>query len=326
MKTSQIAIVLLITLIACTKKSDVNPNIDPDILLSDLKNVQYGSNIDSGGAMVPLLLDVYFPPNATTDKKYPLFVMIHGGGYLNGDKAGAESICQIMVDSGFVTVTINYRLGWRRNTAPCSGDTASLIRAVYRGLQDGNAALRFLMSKSQNYAIDENWVFVGGASAGSNLVLNLQYLTQQVIQNTNPALIVTMGGVNNSGNNLSNTFTIKGICNMWGGVIDSSIITQSNAIPTISFHGTADNVVPYDHGTYLNCPNYPTLNGSLTVHRQLLRYHKPTIVHLSINGNHGPDEYTAAFLMDNTACFFKKIMEGQAINSKVFTGLQNSCQ
>ena len=321
-----IILAIMFTVLSCSKQKDPSDITNDDIVLKDIKDVTYGYNTDSGGKMTPLLLDIYFPNNATTNNKYPLFVMIHGGGYLGGDKKGAEDVCPIMADSGFIAASINYRLGWDKGTKGCMGDTASLMRAVYRGLQDGNAALRFLMSKAKNFAIDENWVFIGGASAGSNLAFNTTYLTQEIIQKTNPNLILTLGNVNNAGNNATNSFTIKGVCNMWGGITDSTFINEMNAVPTISFHGMKDGVVPYDKGTYLNCPNYPPLYGTMTVHRQLLRFNTPSVVHLSIEGNHGPDEFSTSFLMSNTACFFKKIIQGKSINSMILTGLNSSCK
>ena len=82
--------ILVLTIIGC-KKSDngiLVPPSDPGMPLVNQMNVQYGVAPDTSGNNVNLLLDIYFPPAATTAKKYPLFVMIHGGGYVGGDKNG----------------------------------------------------------------------------------------------------------------------------------------------------------------------------------------------------------------------------------------------
>ncbi len=148
------------------------------------------------------------------------------------------------------------------------------------------------------FAIDPNWIFIGGASAGGNLALNVNFVRQPVATIFNPINIASLGAINNSGNTLTNTFSMKGICNMWGGIVDSTLITPDTAIPTISFHGRKDKTVPYDFGNYAGCPNYATLAGSMTIHRQLQKAAKASIVHISLNGGHGPDEFSGGITHD----------------------------
>ncbi|HMW67358.1 MAG TPA: alpha/beta hydrolase [Chitinophagaceae bacterium] len=319
--------ILVLTIIGC-KKSDngiLVPPSDPGMPLVNQMNVQYGVAPDTSGNNVNLLLDIYFPPAATTAKKYPLFVMIHGGGYVGGDKNGNADECRVMADSGFIAVSINYRLGWRKGAGNCNGDTADLNKAMYRGLQDAHAALRFLVSKKNEYAIDENWIFIGGSSAGGNIALNTAYINPMVAMQAFPGLNTLLGAINTSGNSLTTSFSIKGVCNMWGALKDSSLVSSGNAIPQISFHGMMDNVVPYDFGRFQNCPNYIFMSGSLSLHRQLVRFNKSVITHLSVTGGHGPVEFSVPFMMSNTACFFKKIMKSTTVSPLVITGVVNSC-
>ncbi|MEI2756867.1 MAG: hypothetical protein V9F46_10475 [Chitinophagaceae bacterium] len=65
--------------------------------------------------------------------------------------------------------------------------------------------------------------------------------------------------------------------------------------------------------------------GSLSLHRQLVRFNKSVVTHLSVSGGHGPVEFAVPFMMSNTACFFKKIMKSNAVNPLVITGIVNSC-
>jgi predicted esterase len=329
MKNRIIPFVILSALLAgCSKSNDevISPPAPVGTPLVDKKDIPYGAAPDTAGNTVNLLLDIFYPSGATTANKYPLVVLIHGGGYVGGNKGGMEEMCRILTDSGFVAASINYRLGWRKGTGSCGGDTASLRQAMYRGLQDAHAALRFLVAKKTEYGIDENWIFIGGSSAGGNVALNTTYITQATALQHFPALSSLLGPVHTSGNTYNTSFSIKGLCNMWGGIGDSSFINTSNAVPQISFHGMQDNVVPFDYGRFQNCPNYILICGSLSLHRQLLQYNKPSITHLSPTGGHGPAEYSTAFIMSNTACFFKKIIQQGAISSRVLTGAINSCQ
>ncbi|HCL84523.1 MAG TPA: hypothetical protein DIC22_11145 [Chitinophagaceae bacterium] len=293
--------------------------------LSNQPDILYGANKDTSGRMVSLKMDLYFPPHATNAGKYPLAVMIHGGSYLNGDKGELYDDCKILADSGFVVASINYRLGWRSGNKPCGGDETSLQKAGYRALQDANAALRYLIAHAAQYAIDTGWVFLGGSSAGGILALNTAYIPNAVALAFLPADYALLGPLNTADNTLTNSFTIKGICNMWGALPDSNLITASSAVPTISFHGTKDTVVPYDFGYSESCSNYPMLYGSACINRRLVHYKKPVISNFVIGAGHGPAVYTPAFLMGNTACFFKKVIRSAPITSTIYTTLVSSC-
>jgi len=293
--------------------------------LSNLVNIEYGNNKDTSGHMVSLTMDMYFPSGAKTGDKNPLVVMIHGGSYLSGDKADMTRECQILADSGFVVASINYRLGWRSGKTACGGDSASEMLAGYRAIQDANAALRFIVGNSIAFSVDPGWIFIGGSSAGSSLALNTAYIPNDIGPSFLPADFSVLGPLNNAGNNYTNTFKIKGICNMWGALPDSNLISESNAVPTISFHGTSDPVVPFDIGYNESCPNYIRLYGSACIHRRLVYYHQPVISNFVIGGGHGPTVYTPEFLMSNTACFFNRLIRGVPIQSAVYTTLVSSC-
>lgn len=315
-------ILLFLVLSGCSKSGDSANNGQP---LSDQNNVEYGSNIDTGGNIVSLKLDLYFPDSAKTGAQYPLVMMIHGGSYLNGDKADVKSDCEILADSGFVVASINYRLGWRSGNGQCQGDESSELEAGYRALQDANAAMRFLMANANKYGIDPKWIFIGGMSAGSILALNTAYIPNSIATTFMPGEYSQLGAINTADNTLTNSFSIKGICNMWGALPDSNLITAANAVPTISFHGTSDDVVPYDIGFNESCSNYFMLYGSACIHRRLVFYNTPVISNFVIGGGHGPAVYTPQFLMGNTACFFKRLIRGTPITSKIYTSLVSSC-
>jgi acetyl esterase/lipase len=310
-------------LISCTK-SDPQPTPTGSPLI-DLKDIQYGASLNRSNVVENLMLDLYFPPNATTNKKYPFVMMIHGGSYISGDKDDMKGNSAFLADSGFVVASINYRMGWDNGVGDCDGDTVTQKQAAYRALQDSNAALRFLMANATQYAIDTAWVFTGGNSAGSSLSLNTAYITEGVAKVVAPSDYALLGSINTSGNALTTKFKIKGICNMWGALPDSTLITAANALPTISFHGTSDTVVPYDYGHNQSCDNLSVIFGSVCIHRQLLKYKRPVITNLVVGGGHGPNAYTRDFIMGNMACFFKRIIKGTSIVSRVDKKLVSSC-
>lgn len=295
--------------------------------VDSLMNVKYGNAKTVAGKEQSLSMNIYFP-GAAEGKKHPLVMLMHGGGFIGGSKDAMKAHCRILADSGFIAVTIDYRKGWDAGANPiaCEGKLEELQLAVYRATQDARAALRFLVEKQQEYSIDTAWLFVGGSSAGGVLALNTVYLTDTVVKKIMREGYKALGGLDNATNNYATAFTIKGICNMWGALPDSTLITPAIAVPTILFHGSADYVVPYDVGRYGTiCDKYPLMYGSACVYRKTLAAGKPAVLNTAVGGNHGPKEFYSKIAMSNTACFFKRVMEGTA-TSNSFTNAKAGCR
>ncbi|TAF46363.1 MAG: alpha/beta hydrolase [Sphingobacteriales bacterium] len=228
------------------------------------------------------------------------------GAFLLGDKNEASEICKFFAEKGFTAVSINYRLGWNFGTNNCDGNMQSLKLAAYRGLQDTKAALRYLVANASVYAIDTSKIFIGGASAGSVLALQTAFINKKDVDTYFPNFEKKFNELNTSGNNLKNIFSIKGVINMWGGVFDLGIISESENIPVISFHGTNDKIIPYEVGTYAGCKNYLPVFGSKAIYDLMRQRNFNSLIHGQINGEHGV--YNEAYIAANSYCFIKKIM------------------
>ena len=68
-------------------------------------DITYGTNKDWKGKKEDLKLDIYKPSNADNEKKFPLIVYMHGGGFFTGDKSAEYDRCLMLADSGFVSLT-----------------------------------------------------------------------------------------------------------------------------------------------------------------------------------------------------------------------------
>lgn len=285
--------------------------------IDSLMNINYGEAKTATGKTQSLSLSMYFPQKEQ-GKKYPMVMLMHGGGFTSGSKEAMKAHCRILADSGFIAVTIDYRKGWDAGASPlaCEGKLEELQLAVYRATQDAHAALRFLVNKQELYAIDTSWIFTGGSSAGAVLALNLVYLTDAAAKIGMPGASQDLGSLYASTNNYKEKYTIKGICNMWGALLDSAEITPATAVPTILFHGDADFVVPYDIGRFGSvCDRYPLMLGSACIYRQTLAAGKAVVLNRSIGGVHVPKEFNSKITMSNTACFFRKVMAGTAASN-----------
>ena len=99
-------------------------------------------------------LDVYFP--SKTDKRLPVIVDIHCGGWIGGSKEINKNYCLNLASKGFTVFSINYRL---------AGD--------YRfkdQIEDMFAAFDFIAESACDYSADLNNTFLTGDSAGGHFV------------------------------------------------------------------------------------------------------------------------------------------------------------
>ena len=153
-----------------------------------LSNVTYGAATDFTGNMDTLKMDVFLP-ECEAPGLHPLLVWIHGGAFLAGDKndGSIQDLCQQFARRGYVTASIDYRLGfvsdnalWQCNypnySCVFATDSAEWIRACYRAIQDAKGAVRYLVNRHQEYGIDPQHVFVAGESAGAFTALGVGLL------------------------------------------------------------------------------------------------------------------------------------------------------
>ena len=261
--------------------------------VDSVSNVVYGSAIDYQGTTTTLILDIYFPDqNVDLFNLRPLVLMIHGGGFVAGDKDDRKTECITLAQKGYVAATINYRLGW--NTGPQN------IQAIYRAHQDANASLRYLASNYSTYGIDTNWIFIGGSSAGAITANNVNYTSQNEWNILFPGIETMLGSLDTSGNTYTNSFDLKGIFNNWGAVPINSI-QSSEMIPQIAFHGELDQTVDIDTAT--------SLIGSRSIHYALLSNNICSDITIDSVGNHGifTDQAGAIFRASKASCFFRSV-------------------
>lgn len=286
-------------------------------------NVIFGHATNWQNADETLSLNMAFPQlSVDTMQKRPMVFLIHGGGFVSGDKDDFNMEAYLFARRGFVAATIDYRLGMS-----CFSDSLSYDKAVYRAMQDANAAMRFMISKSDSLRIDTNWVFIGGGSAGAGTCLSMIYLSQGEFNTAHPTIQPLLGDLNNSTNNLINTFTVKGVFNNWGGVA-RDVFEAIEAVPTISFHGDADMTVPVDSSYGSSCVNPPYIYGSNIIHEKLTQWGICSQTIIKPGGGHGIYNNTQAatnFRIGKASCFFKSIMCGMCYSDYSTDSIPADC-
>lgn len=209
-----------------------------------------------------LKLNVYQPTGDVVNKR-PLIIFAHAGGFINGSKDVDDmvALCDSFARKGYVTATIDYRKGFN------PADAESAERAVYRGVQDGKAAVRFFKEKANLYGIDTSYIYFGGMSAGGFIALHAAYMN---LESERPASTYGGGTVNNLGcldcvgNSYGHSSKVRAILNYWGAIVDTNFIAAGD-VPVMSMHGSTDPTVPYSYGQPFGLGTLPYVFGSVPV-------------------------------------------------------------
>ncbi len=252
-------------------------------LPDSITDVVYGSNTSFLNQTTSLKMDIY-QPSGDTDTLRALIIWAHGGSFVGGDKADMAMLCRDFSKMGYVTATINYRLGVT-GIIPTTGnvDSNSAGAAVMRAVHDARAAVRYFRKNfsegGNTYGIDTNNIYFGGASAGGFIALHLAYMDQW---NEFPTYIDTTGttngwqygqkglhgGLEGLSGNPGYSSKVKAIVNLSGAIADTAWM-HTGDIPVISTHSIGDGTVPYGtHLIYLSPPStYPiqVVDGSVSV-------------------------------------------------------------
>ncbi len=104
--------------------------------------------------------DFYLPAALPKGKRLPAVIIIHGGGFNDGDKARPREIgfATNLVGNGYVVMSINYKLRKRQGEVTWP-----------QSVLDAKAAVRWLRKNADRLGIDPDRIGAIGGSAGGNL-------------------------------------------------------------------------------------------------------------------------------------------------------------
>ncbi|MEO6313625.1 MAG: alpha/beta hydrolase [Chitinophagaceae bacterium] len=203
----------------------------------------------SYGSFPSSQLDLYLPVNRT--KETPFVIVIHGGGWVAGDKKGDRGSQQILMEQGIASANINYRF------------VDSLNTHYPAMLADIDSAVNFCIANAAKWQTrPENFVFMG-ASAGGHLALLYPYLynrkVNSIIAECAPADLADTAMLHYETTNglLNIIFKMAGATWKPGEAVDPKFIASSpiyhiKNIPTLIVHGTKDRTVPFAQAVKLH--------------------------------------------------------------------------
>ena len=118
------------------------------------------ADVDSASYTSNSYMDICVPISYMTDenRKYPVIVSVHGGGWFYGDKELYSHYCCLLAEHGYVVVNFNYRLSPQNKYPAAIEDVAHLIRYIHEN--------------AQTLGIDIDNFYMVGDSAGAQLTAN----------------------------------------------------------------------------------------------------------------------------------------------------------
>lgn len=100
-------------------------------------------------------LDMFLPAKYKQNEKLPVVVLIHGGGWISGNKNMTWAMASEIAKEGYICAAVEYRM---------------LLEAKYpAAVVDIKTAIKFLRSQHHNYPMDTAQFAIYGCSAGGQL-------------------------------------------------------------------------------------------------------------------------------------------------------------
>lgn len=220
--------------------------------------------------------DLYAPADGEKNQRFPAIVIIHGGGWVAGQKDAKreQHLGTTLAQHGYLCISINYLLGKKGGTPVWP-----------QNLYDCKSAVQFLRQNADRYHVNPNYIGVIGGSAGGHLAA--------MVGLTGPdAGLEPPGPYNNISSRVQAVIDLYGITNVmtWpkgsaqdvlGAAKDQNpnlwkLASPVNQVtpddpPFLILHGTADKTVAYQQSVEL----HKKLRGKNVPSQLILIYDAP---------------------------------------------------
>ncbi len=201
---------------------------------------------------LPQRLDIYYPQGGGP---WPAVVYVHGGSWMEGDKAEGQGWSYLTAHS-YLVVSVNYRLATPQVKFPAM-------------IQDVKCAIRYLRAHAAEHNLDPNRIGAIGASAGGHLVALLGTADETAgwdageyaDHSSRVQAVITMSGLSDFTRRMFSGIN-SSIYYVFGELAGKSTPRMTAASPVtyltpddppfLILHGDKDSVVPLDQAETLH--------------------------------------------------------------------------
>jgi para-nitrobenzyl esterase len=262
-------------------------------------------------------MDVYTPAFENQSNRALIFY-VHGGAFSGGkrNEPGIQEYCKKLARHGYVVSSISYRLTRQAQETGFGCDCPAIDKrnTFNKAVEDLQDATFFMIQNRDKMGIDPQSIILSGSSAGAETVLNAAY---------QPPYCYGLD---------SGPVSYAGVISMAGAVPDTSRIYKESAIPSLLFHGTCDNLVPYTSAPHRYCKEsqagYLMLHGSYTIARKLKKLGIPYWLYTYCNAAH---EIAGKPMSENFSeiidfCYSYIIKRGKEQRTTIMKSENKSCE
>ena len=192
-----------------------------------------------------LYLDIYNPaPGSATSidgVTKPTIIFVFGGGFMMGERNNESYLpwYKMLTDDGYRVVAVDYRLGLKGVKKMGVAQVRLLDKAIHLAVEDVFSAVAYLGQNSERFGIQMDNIVISGSSAGAITALQSDWESANRTEYADE---------------LPEGFRFAGVMSFSGAIYsDKGVPKYSSApAPTLMFHGTDDNLVPYTRIKFLN--------------------------------------------------------------------------
>lgn len=247
------SIALVVVLALAALPSSAQPYVARTLEADTVGTVVYRSAPRFNGAQQDLNMRIWRPVEMPRQRR-PLIVLIHGGGFIDGNYLEMTPLGLNWARRGYVAATVQYRLGAVGSPLldpPYVYDPHETVRGAWRAVQDVRHAIRYLFANAADYGIDTSTYIVLGMSAGGITALHHAIRDpQDTIPNSVFALpdAERLAGRVQRPSIFEPTDTAAfplpcAVVNYFGGIIHTDALNGAPLPHLFSYHQTGDIVV-----------------------------------------------------------------------------------
>ena len=222
---------LVLALAACEPFPASGRFSTPQYAATDIQavpNLKYGTAPRLGGQQVDLFLDLYLPPDDGPGPR-PVVVLVHGGGFVGGNRGDMAATARSYARLGFVAASISYRL----EPGADFSNPLTYFAAVRNAIDDGMESVRWLRSQAAVYDLDTTRIAMLGSSAGGAVALGTGMLDDPTPGGPLGAHSPRIGAAVSTGAMLT------------PGIEAGLVTAEATDAPSLLFHYEVDTVTAY---------------------------------------------------------------------------------
>lgn len=257
-----------------------------------------------------LRMDVFTPKHIKKSDSLPVLLWMHGGGFQGSHRAYLDDnklVKYAAKEQNYIGISIDYRLS-RKGTKTgfgCDCTKDEKMETFKQASIDYLDAAKYIIENAKELQIDTTKIIAGGSSAGAEGIMNAVFMKDYFVDNKEDYKDVLFAGL----------FSCA------GAMVDARYINEENAIPSVLFHGTKDQFVPFGNAPHHYCDpskaGYIMLDGSEVVADKLEELEASYYFNIVKGGRHELSKVPFEDLDDVFNFFHKTIIGKEVIQTKI---------